>query len=137
MFGDHRRVFLILMGCAAMFLNSCAGPERVSTGDTCAPSLAGDWQGGGVDSDGNEFTFAARVIALGENRYRMRVLDRLDSQKEPMHVMDGELIGNQFPYTADEGLYTGSGMLDGDTFEGYYKGPVGGTFIMHRVKESQ
>lgn len=97
-------------------------------------TFAGRWQGSGVDSEGNAFTFGAEVVALGEERYRMLVLDRLGSQNEPLHVMDGVLTHGRFDYTADKGLYTGSGTLAGDVFEGYYKGPVDGDFTMQRVR---
>lgn len=112
--------FIVLCGC--LFLVGCSIP------------FAGDWAGSGTDSEGNEFTFAAKVISLGEDRYRVLILDALDTEKEPMHVMDGVLIDGEFPYTADEGLYTGNGTLKGDTFEGWYKGPVDGTYTMYRVQ---
>jgi hypothetical protein len=73
------------------------------------------------------------VIDLGENHYRMLVLDAIETQKEPIHVMEGVLSDGEFPYTADEELYTGGGKLDGDTFEGWCKGPVDGRFTMYRV----
>ena len=96
--------------------------------------FAGNWQGSGADSKGNEFAFAAKVIALGDNKYRILVLDKLDMQKKPMHIMDGVLKGNKFPHTADKGVYVGGGELGDEIFEGYYKGPVDGTYKMHRVK---
>lgn len=114
-------VWIVLL-CGCLFLGGCAAP------------FAGDWQGSGTDSEGNEFTFAAKVIDLGDHKYRVLVFDSLDSQKDPMHVMDGELKNNEFPYTADEREYVGSGKLDNDMFEGYYKGPVDGNFTMQRVK---
>ena len=97
-------------------------------------SFAGNWTGSGVDSEGNEFTFAAKVTALGDDNYRVLILDKLDTTNEPMHIMDGILKDGQYEYTADEGLCTGGGTLDGDEFEGYYKGPIDGTFTMERVK---
>lgn len=99
----------------------------------CAAEFAGDWTGSGVDSEGNEFDFAAKVIDLGDSKYRVLILNSFDSVEKPMHVMDGVLKGNQFPHTSDEGLYTGGGTLAGDMFEGWYKGPVDGTYTMRRV----
>jgi len=96
--------------------------------------FAGNWQGDGVDSEGNKFVFAAKVTALGNHKYRVLILDALDSQKEPLHVMDGVMKQGQFIYTADEGIYNGGGKLDNDIFEGYYKGPVDGTYKMWRVR---
>ena len=60
-------------------------------------------------------------------------IDELDTVKKPLHVMEGVLENNKFPYTADEGLYEGGGTLSKDLFEGYYKGPVDGTYKMWRV----
>ena len=47
--------------------------------------------------------------------------------------MDGVLENNTYSYTADDGAYEGSGTLSKDLFEGYYKGPVDGTFRMWRI----
>ena len=88
--------------------------------------FSGDWQGSGTDSAGNEFTFAAKVGHLGENKYRVLILDKLDTRRKPIHIMDGVLENNQFPHTADEDLYEGGGTLSEDLFEGYYKGPITG-----------
>ena len=115
-------VWIVLL-CGCLFLGGCAAP------------FAGDWQGSGADSEGNEFTFAAKVVDLGNQEYRVLVLESLDSPDEPLHVMDGVLEKNKYTYTADEETYTGGGTLDGNKFEGYYKGPVDGTFKMQRVKE--
>ena len=128
-----RLLVVIVFLCACLSLSSCAKPDAVSGGDSIYP-FAGDWQGSGVDSEGNEFMFAAKVLALGGHKYRMLILDKLDTQKKPMHVMDGVLKGNKFPYTADEGVYVGGGELGDGMFEGYYKGPVDGTFKMQRLR---
>jgi hypothetical protein len=97
--------------------------------------FSGCWQGNGTDSAGNEFAFAAKVSHLGDNKYRVLILDKLDTLRNPIHIMDGVLENNQFPHTADEGLFEGGGTLSEDTFEGYYKGPIGGTYRMWRIKQ--
>ena len=117
-----RRAIVGVVLCGCLFLGACTSP------------FAGDWRGSGVDSEGNKFTFAAKVIDQGNHKYRVLVLDSFDTQKDPMHVMDGVLKDDQFPHTADEGIYTGGGTLDGDTFKGWYKGPVDGTYQMQRVR---
>ena len=121
---------------AFLCLNACTSSGTTSGDDVNTEPFAGNWQGSGVDSEGNEFTFAAKVIALGDSKYRVLILDSLDTQNDPMHVMDGVLKKGQFIYTADEGVYTGGGKLKNDTFEGYYKGPVDGTYTMRRIKET-
>ncbi len=130
----NRSFAIIMFLCVSLFLSSCANSDAVSGGNRRICPFAGNWQGSGIDSEGNEFTFAAKVIALGDHKYRVLILDKLDTQKEPMHVMDGVLKGNKFAYTADEGEYIGGGELDDGMFEGYYKGPVDGTYKMHRLR---
>ena len=92
----------------------------------------GEWQGNGTDAEGNEFTFFAKVSHLGDNKYRVLILDKMDALKKPIHIMEGRLEKNRFSYTADESLYEGGGTLGKDIFEGYYKGPVDGTYKMWR-----
>ena len=123
----------IIFLCASLVLSSCANLDAVSDDNRKICPFEGNWQGSGIDSEGKEFIFAAKVIILGDNKYRILILDKLDTQKEPLHVMDGVLKGNKFTYTADEGVYVGGGELVDEMFEGYYKGPVDGTYKMHRV----
>ena len=117
-----------------LFLSSCTNPNANSGSNQANYPFSGNWQGNGTDSEGNEFTFVAKVSHLGDNKYRMLVLDKLDTLKKPMHIMDGVLENNKFYYTADDGLYEGGGTLSKDLFEGYYKGPVDGTYEMLRIK---
>lgn len=118
-------------------LNSCVSPNGKS--DCCKEKkpFAGNWQGSGTDAEGNEFTFAAKVIHQGGNRYRILVLDRIDTLKKPLHVMDGVLKNNEFTYTADDKLYVGGGKLDKEKFTGFYKGPVDGIYTMWRMEPAK
>ncbi|MEJ2110617.1 MAG: hypothetical protein P8Z37_12035, partial [Acidobacteriota bacterium] len=116
------------------FLASCTDADSGSTGNQAEDSFIGDWQGSGTDSEGNAFDFFAKVSRLGDNRYRILILDKLDTVNEPMHIMDGALQDNEFSYTSDEGAYAGGGTLMGNRFEGYYKGSVDGTFTMQRIE---
>ena len=97
----------------------------------------GDWQGNGADAEGNGFTFFVKVSHLGDNRYRILILKELDRLEKPIHIMEGILKNDGFSYTADEGLYKGGGTLGPDLFEGYYKGPVDGTYKMWRIKNDR
>ena len=115
-------------------LGSCANLNTNSKSNQASRSFSGNWNGNGSDSEGNEFIFFARVTHSGDNRYRMLILDRLDTHKKPIHVMDGILENNKFSYTADDGLYEGGGTLSKDLFEGYYNGPVDGTYKMWRIE---
>jgi hypothetical protein len=118
-----------------LFLSSCTNPNADSGSNQANHPFIGNWQANGSDSNGNSFTFFAKVSHLGDDNYRMLILSELDTLNEPLHIMDGVLENNKFTYTADEGLYEGSGTLSRDRFEGYYKGPVDGTYQMWRVTE--
>ena len=118
-----------------LFLVSCTSPDADSDRNKANYPFSGNWQGNGTDSEGNEFTFFARVSPMGDNRYRILILDKLDTPNDPMHIMDGLLENNTFTYAADEGLYQGGGTLREDRYDGYYKGPVDGTFTMWRIEQ--
>ena len=117
-----------------LFLSSCTNLTTNSGNDQANYPFIGDWQGNGTDSEGNAFTFYAKVSHLGDNKYRILTLRDLDTPDEPIHVMDGVLENNKFPHTVDGGLYEGGGTLSEDFFEGYYKGPVDGTYEMWRIE---
>ncbi|MBW8002007.1 MAG: lactonase family protein [Planctomycetes bacterium] len=126
-------VFIVFL-CACLFLSSCANLDAVSSGNKKIYPFAGEWEGGGIDSEGNEFTFVAKVTSLGGDKYRVLILDKFDTQKSPMHVMDGVMNDNKFVYTSDGGAYVGGGELDDEIFKGYYKGSVDGTYEMRRIR---
>jgi len=137
----HLRLGSILADCKliallslCLFLICCANPDADSGSNQANYPFTGNWQGNGTDSEGNEFTFFAKVTHLGDNKYRILTLDKLDTLEEPMHIMDGVLENNRFSYTADEGAYEGGGTLSEDLFEGYYKGSIDGTFKMWRIE---
>ena len=108
-FKFKRPFVLIISFCTCLFLSSCTDPDAVSGVTQIDYQFAGDWQGNGVDSEGNEATFAAKAIDLGNHKYQLLILDKLDTQKEPMHVMEGVMKENKFVYTADKGVYVGAG----------------------------
>lgn len=125
---------LVLLSLWSFFI-SCTNPNANSGSNQANYPFSGNWQGNGTDSEGTPFTFFAKVSHLGDHKYRMLILDKLDTLNEPLHIMDGVLENNKFTYAADEGLYEGGGTLSKDLFEGYYKGPVDGTYKMWRIKQ--
>ncbi len=120
----------------SLVLSSCTNPKDNSD-NTQNYSFVGDYEGKGADSEGNSFNFFAKVSHSGDNRYRMLVLADLDKPNEPLHVMDGVLEDNKFIYTSDGGQYKGDGTLGKDGFEGYYKGPIDGTYTMRRMNSKE
>ncbi len=126
-------VFGCAMVCLCLMLSSCSGSKAAPDVDPKSKLFAGSWQGNGIDSEGNEFAFTAKVNGLGDSQYRMLVFVAESGTEEPSHVLDGVMKQGQYIYTADEGLYVGGGQLDGETFKGFYKGPIEGNFTMQRV----
>jgi hypothetical protein len=138
---QHFKMGFVLASCKSiallslcLFLGSCTNPNVNSGSNRANDQFGGTWQGNGTDSKGNEFAFFAKVSHLGDSRYRVLILDKLDTLNKPMHIMDGELENNKFSYSADEGQYEGGGTLSEGLFEGYYKGSVDGTYKMWRIK---
>jgi len=138
---DYFKLWPVIVSCKSIallslcfLLSSCANPNANLGSNPITYPFSGNWQGNGTDAEGNEFTFFAKVSHLGDNKYRVLILDKLDTLEKPMHIMDGVLENNKFAHTADEGLYEGGGTLSKDLFEGYYKGPVHGTYKMWRIK---
>lgn len=125
---------VVLSLCVA--LSSCTNPKVSSGSNQENYPFTGNWQGDGDDSQGNKFTFFGKVSHSGGNRYQVLILDKLDTLNKPIHSLNGILENNKFSYTADESVYEGSGTLSEDMFEGYYKGPVDGTFKMWRLKQA-
>jgi hypothetical protein len=137
---NHFKLCPAIVGCKSiallslcLFLSSCIFFNTNSVSNQANYPFSGNWQGNGTDSEGNSFTFFAKVSHLGNNNYRILLLNELDTLNEPIHVMDGALQNNKFTYTSDEGLYEGVCTLSEDLFEGYYKGPVDGTYRMWRI----
>lgn len=137
----HFKLGTVIVSCKSivllslcLFLSSCTNSNYNSGGNQVNYPFSGNWQGNGTYSEDNKFTFFAKISHLGGNRYRVLILDKLDTLKKPMHIMDGVLDNNKFSYTSDEGLYEGGGTLSKDMFEGYYKGPVDGAYKMWRIK---
>lgn len=126
----NRSIAVVLFLCGTLFLGSCSAPKS----DVKIDPFAGNYQGSGSDSQGNDFNFAAKVISMGDQKYQMLVLDKIDTQKRPMHIMDGVLEGDKFIYTSDHGTYEGECKIGDGVVTGYYKGPVDGSFKMTRLK---
>jgi len=126
--------FSVVFVSVCLILSSCVNLNALSDCSRKNYPFSGNWQGNGIDSEGNEFAFAAKVSCLGDYKYRVLILDKLNTDKKPMHIMDGVLENNKFTYTADEGLYVGNGELKNEMFVGYYKGPVDGTYKMWRIR---
>ena len=137
---NHFKLWPAIVSCKSiallslyLFLSSCTFFNANLVSNQADYPFSGNWQGNGTDSEGNSFTFFAKVSHSGNNNYRILFLKELDTPNKPIHVMDGVLENNTFSYTSDEGLYEGSGTLSKDLFEGYYKGPVDGTYRMWRI----
>ena len=95
---NHFKLWPVIVDCKSiallslcLFLSSCTNPNVNSGSNQANYPFSGNWQGNGTDSGGNEFTFAAKVSHLGDNKYRVLFLDKLDTLNKPTHILDGIL----------------------------------------------
>jgi hypothetical protein len=102
-----------------------------------ADIFMGDWQGIRKSNDGATADMMIQVIALGNNQYRMRVLESFERPQNAVAVMDADLKDSAVRFKSVEGgtAWTGEGegTLKDGTFEGKYKGSDDGTFTVKRV----
>lgn len=125
--------FFITLFLFSLLICSCSYAKKLIN-KTEFIEFTGMWKGNGIDSKGNTFSFVAEVSRLADNKYRIVISDKIDSDKEPFHIIEGTLNNNKFTSTADGGKYKGGGKLSQNLYEGYYKGPVNGTYTMQRIK---
>lgn len=102
-----------------------------------ADPFMGDWQGVRQTDSGMTGDLSMQVIALGNNQYRMRVLESFDWPHDPVAVMDAELKGQAVRFKSvgggTEWTGEGDGTLKDGKFEGKYKGTDDGSFSVKRV----
>lgn len=116
---------------AILFSISCSTQFQSTEGNH---EFSGNWRGNGEDSEGNKFSFEAKVIKVGVNEYKILITDKIDSNNEPFHVISGALKNNIFVSTADGHKYRGGGKLSSKFYEGFYNGEVNGTYKMWRIR---
>ena len=124
-------IILLLIPLSCLF-NGCISHQPDKT-----IVFTGKWQGSGVDSKGTKAEFVARITSTGSNKYQILILKDFADTTKPMHVMDGVLDGCVYSYTSDNGIYSGKCELTESLLTGYYKGPIDGTFTLHRIEVSK
>ncbi len=97
----------------------------------------GDWQGIRRTVSGVTGDLSMQVIALGNNQYRMRVLESFEWPQDPVAIMEAELHDQTVRFkNAENGMQwsgQGEGTLKEGKFEGTYKGTDEGSFLIRRV----
>jgi len=121
---------LILCSCASQLQTQSVAELTADTGD----GFMGDWVGTRRGDDGFTTEFVAQVIGLGDNTYRMNILDAFDVGLEPTTVLDTTLAGDKATFVGVAGHdVQGEGVFAGTTFTGRYRGEDAGSFEMNRV----
>lgn len=121
---------LTLCSCASQTKTQTVADLTADTGD----SFMGDWVGTRRGDDGSTTEFVAQVLALGDNAYRMNILDAFDMGLEPTTVLDATLDGGKVTFAGVAGHDAqGEGVFEGTTLKGRYRGEGAGSFEMNRV----
>ena len=135
----------VLLLVLSVLLSSCAGPlggdpviearKAILTAD----SAMGDWQGSWkLDDESDSGPLVAQVIALGKDGYRANFFEEFDTQQEPMVVIEGQRDGAVVRFEgraelSDGGILEVKTAIEGDKFNGSFKGDAAGSFSLKRT----
>jgi len=84
----------------SVLLSSCMGPVAVDPvvearmGLEIADSVMGDWEGTWkLDDESDSGPVVTQVIALGQDKYRAKVMTEFDTREEPIAMLEGQRDG--------------------------------------------
>ena len=128
----------------SVLLSSCAGPVAVDPmiearmGLESADSVMGDWEGTWkLDDESDSGPVVTQVIALGQGKYRAKVMTGFDTREEPIAVLDGESDGPMVrfagPGMANYYEFQIKAVINGEQFSGSFTGDVSGSILMEKV----
>jgi len=128
-----------------VLLSSCAGPLAVDpvlearTAIESADAVMGDWEGNWkLDNESDSGPLVAQVIALGKEGYRVKFFSEFDTRQEPIAVLDGKRDGAVVRFAgqvelSDGGTLDVKGSIEGDKFNGSFKGDNAGSIALEKV----
>ncbi len=114
-----------------------AGPAAQGAEDPMG-KWQGDWKGTLTLAGGAKQVVAAQLIALGDGKARMNVLEKFDTRAPALAVLNGAVVNGRLALsgTAKTGKLSGTewaAVLAGDAMTGSVKGKASGAFQMKRV----
>ncbi|MCP4607199.1 MAG: DUF1080 domain-containing protein [Planctomycetes bacterium] len=137
-------VMCVSMLVLSVLLSSCMGPAAVDPmvearmGIESADSVMGDWEGTWkLDDESDSGPVVTQVIALGQGKYRAKVMTAFDTREEPIAVLegqrDGALVRFEGPGEANYYEFQIKAVINGEQFRGSFTGDVSGSILMEKV----
>jgi len=132
-FAGRRLAVFLLVLTSSLLLSSCAGPSVVDPAleaktavERCDPFM-GDWQGSWMLADqGDSGPLVARVIAQGDEQYRVVFFDAFDTRTDPLGELEGRLEGQKVNLKgwadSEIGRLDVKGIIEGTKFKGTFDG---------------
>ncbi len=142
---DGRKVVMCVSLLAlSVLLSSCMGPMAVDPvvearmGLESADSVMGDWEGTWkLDDESDSGPVVTKVIALGQDKYRARVMNEFDTREEPIAILegqrDGAVVRFEGPGRADYYEFQIKAVIKDGQFSGTFTGDASGSFVMEKV----
>jgi hypothetical protein len=103
-----------------------------------ADSAMGDWEGSWkLDDESDSGPVVTQVIALGQGKYKAKVMREFDTREEPIAVLDGQRDGAMVrfagPGQANYYEFQIKAVINGEQFNGSFTGDVSGSILMEKV----
>ena len=128
----------------SVLLSSCMGPAAVDPMVEArmeiesADSVMGDWEGTWkLDDESDSGPVVTQVIALGQGKYRAKVMGEFDTREDPIAVLDGQrdgaLVSFAGPGEANYYEFQLKAVIKDGQFSGTFTGEVSGSFVMEKV----
>ena len=137
-------VICVSMLMLSVLLSSCMGPMTVdpiteaSMEIESADSVMGDWEGTWkLDDESDSGPVVTQVIALGQGKYRAKVMTAFDTREEPIAELDGQrngaLVSFEGPGQVGYNVFQIKAVISNGRFKGSFNGDASGSFEMEKV----
>ncbi|MHC4544490.1 MAG: 3-keto-disaccharide hydrolase [Planctomycetota bacterium] len=139
------KLFVVVLFVLSMALTSCTGPLRRNYVQETKAELErldpfmGDWQGTWRLDDGSDSgPLVARVIALGQGKYRAKFLEEFNVRVPVIALLEGQLkegsVRFSGPAKYEDTEFTLQTVLEGQKFAGTFQGQdFAGSLVMEKV----
>jgi hypothetical protein len=137
-------VICVSMLVLSVLLSSCMSPVAVDPITEArmeietADSVMGDWEGTWkLDDESDSGPVVTQVIALGQGKYRAKVMGEFDTRRDPIAVLDGQrdgaIVRFSGPGEANYYEFQLKAVIRDGKFSGTFTGEVSGSFVMEKV----